>query len=556
MEGGGLSGAGGTIDGSLERLLPSELRDVWATISVAFANPEAARRSVDETLYELLEHESGRNVEMVRRRVELHCRALGFAPRREYSDRMLEDMRRIRESVTLRATWPRDGCEDPRRGTVLEAAPFYVFEKADDELMRLRFMNPLPVPQFTNSAYGCDACEKDMVVGYQLVTEDETRDAASYHTEREGWDVCTPCSVQHLVTSRQRVVNFVSGLQEGPHQVFERSCAAGSGLSLELNAECMHGTAGHPLFQVSLVGTAGLHAAIGVFPVDGIIALPRGWLRTGRAETVQAPFVPPPSTAPPAKDLVVLKCVSGEETSVAWEDRGRLACSWRQDGEDVRKTFRAMLFRDRDASERGETCEGKLAYISFQGTGRGVWLPPSDRERALEELRALARRSGVGSNLPAPPAAEAPPARPGPATSESASEQPGTAGADLLPRETATEELPKCTICQESVLESTWLKGTPVRTHCGHLFHRNCLRRLAKARNHGVCPNCKAGNLLGGMQTPFFGDLRRVIDSDVTGAPLQLGHRYRVVALLSQDPTAIVDSVLLILGSLQQAAPT
>eukprot|EP00933_Yihiella_yeosuensis_P040619 TRINITY_DN34953_c0_g1_i1.p2 TRINITY_DN34953_c0_g1~~TRINITY_DN34953_c0_g1_i1.p2 ORF type:complete len:145 (+),score=20.46 TRINITY_DN34953_c0_g1_i1:490-924(+) len=102
-------------------------------------------------------------------------------------------------------------------------------------------------------------------------------------------------------------------------------------------------------------------------------------------------------------------------------------------------------------------------------------------------------------------------------------------------------------VCLDALGQETWIRGVPVRTHCGHLFHSACLRKTLRVdgKMRSVCPNCRAEAPLQGAHH-FAGDvsLDFNIQEDVLETPLNTGSCYRIVAVLCQDPQAVIDSAI------------
>ncbi|CAJ1352886.1 unnamed protein product [Effrenium voratum] len=83
---------------------------------------------------------------------------------------------------------------------------------------------------------------------------------------------------------------------------------------------------------------------------------------------------------------------------------------------------------------------------------------------------------------------------------------------------------------------------------CGHYFHRMCFRRHLRAAigsenpDAGACPNCRAANAAEGTSHCAARPLRWRIQEDVTSQPLNLSREYRFLAVLCQDPEAVLHS--------------
>jgi hypothetical protein len=94
------------------------------------------------------------------------------------------------------------------------------------------------------------------------------------------------------------------------------------------------------------------------------------------------------------------------------------------------------------------------------------------------------------------------------------------------------------------------LRGAPIRTHCGHLFHATCLKKYLRGHSNvkgQACPGCRAANPLDGAQhLDDSGPAHFSFRCDMASEPLECGRSYRVVAVLCQDEKAVADSALVI----------
>jgi len=492
----------------------------------------------------------------------------------------------IRQCMKVRADWPKGPLEDPRKGTIVQGADALIFEHKSEGLIRLQWVNPLPMPDWLqHGGYQCDVCmeTEELLMGYQHVTEDNNRDLSSFMVCRIGYDVCAQCAVSQISKWRDNLRTWLRSVELGANQQNRRPCAEGA-VQPELSISVSPGAGS---LEVDVVGTAGLYISVAVLPIEEErILLPGVWLGAGSQLPPTSPEVRP---APdPLEGAVEFACACGDCVQITCGgQRGTLHLARNLHSSDIVShpytefTLRALSLSQREVPpEEAESLGGvyqpgdSAAFLSFGapsqgGAGRGVWLPPEPRSSLiLAELHSLASRNGVVHNIPrqAPSdegriptkssdamVVDAGPEPCGPRLLQS----PGTATGYNVSEHWAG--LSDCMICLDGLGDETWIRGPPLRTQCGHYFHAKCLQkhiRSAVNPNHGAseksqlagqdCPNCRAKDPLEGAQPAGgHGTQRWKLNRDVRDRELEIGKGYRVVAILCQDPEAVVDSAMM-----------
>eukprot|EP00667_Euglena_gracilis_P009520 EG_transcript_9680 len=109
------------------------------------------------------------------------------------------------------------------------------------------------------------------------------------------------------------------------------------------------------------------------------------------------------------------------------------------------------------------------------------------------------------------------------------------------------EEAPSCSICLDSVLDTTEGRIRPVRTNCGHFFHESCLRLQFRGTmgSSGCrrCPLCRKEDPLDLVSNPDIQlQLRVSLSSDCHGAPFAAGAQYLVACVMAADKDLPLES--------------
>jgi len=476
-------------------------------------------------------------------------------PSKEHGEELRRYLQHVRESVTLRGRWPKGPTQDPRIGTVLESVAQLVFEHPEEGLIHLQWVNPLPLPSWMQAGgYMCDVCTEGLLLGYQHVNEDNTRDHSSFQLHRIGYDVCTPCAVKHISDNRMKVSSWLNNALQGLSEPLIR-CGSQGLLEPEL---CLHAQrigeqSGSTLgVAINIRGTAGLYVSVVVLPVDGDgICLPDGhcWLSMGTSLSENSAN----SNLNITDGSVQFVCAEGSSWNIkAGDKRGILICSFcmasglESPGD---ATIKAVSYREGNLSQSKPN-----HFLSLKGFDVECKLPFENSSEILSELHALASRCGVVHNIPRQAAltdssSSASVAMADGSKCPQVGENVGTASDFLVSDTWATTS--DCTICCAGLGDDTWIRGLPMKTSCGHFFHAKCLKRcyrIDSQRNDdtGACPNCRTKDPLNGAE--HVGGLCSRswnLYRDVLGRALSHGHTYMVAAVLCQDPQAVVDSGLM-----------
>eukprot|EP00667_Euglena_gracilis_P008043 EG_transcript_8138 len=109
------------------------------------------------------------------------------------------------------------------------------------------------------------------------------------------------------------------------------------------------------------------------------------------------------------------------------------------------------------------------------------------------------------------------------------------------------EEAPSCSICLDSVLDTTEGRIRPVRTKCGHFFHELCLRKQFRGGEGFAgcrrCPLCREADPLDLQSNPDIQvPLEFSLQTDCRGEPFIIGARYLVVCFMASDRAKPVES--------------
>eukprot|EP00928_Gymnodinium_smaydae_P034651 TRINITY_DN2450_c0_g1_i1.p2 TRINITY_DN2450_c0_g1~~TRINITY_DN2450_c0_g1_i1.p2 ORF type:complete len:607 (-),score=160.04 TRINITY_DN2450_c0_g1_i1:68-1888(-) len=592
------AGSGGAVEGEdadglalLWRFMP--VRIELATLAPAFGGEEEAGAALLDLgkLFREVSNQEREHLDNMVLNVSQFLLILGARPVPENGEQLRKYIQIVRQNIEFRAGWPMRPIEDFRRGTALQNTDHFVFEHKTEGLIRLQWVNPLPKPAWmSGGGFQCDVCmDPDLRVGYQHVTEDNERDSSSFFVHRIGFDVCAPCAVKHVEQRRESVRAFLAGTRRGCRELSRRPWAAAAGAPPELQMQVksfgVASASGGVEAEVEVQGTGGWHVAVSVLPVVSAgeeQVLPACWLTTGSllpasqqggGGTAIAAGTPADDAAPASE--VEFQCASGDRLRVcAAPARGSLLLH-RSEGEPA--PFRALTFSERapdfECVEGDATMAGsseKLPHLAFQGTSRGAWLRADDKRRVLGALRGLASRAGVAHNIPAQELEEAPALVERPRMRSSSSGVGSCSGEGdsdpcfvgdgigyLLPPDWA--DLHDCMICLDALGECTWLRGAPLSTRCGHLFHANCLRKHLRSSTDGnktglVCPNCRADDpLRDAKPLGGSGSLRWTLARDGAARPLEEGRCYLLTAILCQDPKAVVDTAVVLACTCLQA---
>jgi len=546
-----------------------------ASLSPAFGSEEAALtalRNVGEILHRVAIHES-EQLSYVRSHMAQFLAMLDAQPSQENGNHLRDFIGVLERTLNSREHWPSDPIEDPRIGTVLEGVDQMVFEHQSEGLIELGWKNPLPKPEWLGlGGFQCDVCSKqDLLLSYQHVTEDNTRDNSTFIVSRVGYDVCGTCAVDHVEQHRQLVCSWIASAVPGVPRTFQRPKVATTcrDAEIQLTARPVPLSHGGYSLEVGVLGTAGLHVEVALLPsptgdspviVSGGSAaqraqlhLPQSWFSTSTSlsSSPQEQHVVP---IPVSDEQVEFTCAAGDRLRLSSQERGVLLCFWAALPGSQRPSCEFVPCKALCLSERVvEEADGvssvyrsgdRAPYLAFQKLGRGVFLPPSDAPRVLAELHALASKSGAAHNIPRQ--APAPPC-PTPGWSSASSSHAhgaGTAGGLLVSSNWA--ELGDCVICMDTLAGATGFRGLPLRTGCGHNFHAMCLRKHLRGHHDlrgPVCPNCRAQNPLAeSRHLTGDGSLTFLFERNVLNQALDPNRSYRVVGILCQDPQAVVDS--------------
>ncbi|CAJ1414336.1 unnamed protein product [Effrenium voratum] len=499
-------------------------------LSGCYETQEAARAVLQDLGLTLLRVESHEPAEL--RTTQFHlAQFLTFSmarPSLQNGAALQRYIETLRQSLDFRATWPTEPLEDNRQNTLLEGEDHIIFEHCSEGLIRLHWMNPLPKPAWLqHGGYQCDVCfDPDIRLGYQHVTEDNARDHSKLLEERTGYDLCATCAEKHVLGTRQRILSWISSVSES--RSFQR---LGDKLELRLSVKRAGSAA-----EIEAEGSGGLHCAVAVLPLEA--AVPKAWLSMGRKLASKLP-----GPAEPADSLgqLQLRCAQSNATVRLAAGRRQLLCS-RQSAERAEWSAETPVY----ALQLTES-EGRWR-LAFQPAVESVWLRDPQQ---LEDLRVLASRAGCVHNIPRKPADEMQLTRSVSSSDAEWAEKSfaahgaGTSGGFFEPSGSSD-----CAICLSSLGEQTWIRGAPLQTRCGHYFHRMCFRRHLRAAigsenpDAGACPNCRAANAAEGTSHCAARPLRWRIQEDVTSQPLNLSREYRFLAVLCQDPEAVLHSAV------------
>eukprot|EP00668_Euglena_longa_P012200 GGOE01014634.1.p1 GENE.GGOE01014634.1~~GGOE01014634.1.p1 ORF type:complete len:518 (+),score=101.28 GGOE01014634.1:60-1556(+) len=102
------------------------------------------------------------------------------------------------------------------------------------------------------------------------------------------------------------------------------------------------------------------------------------------------------------------------------------------------------------------------------------------------------------------------------------------------------EEAPCCSICLDSVLDTTEGRIRPVRTKCNHFFHESCLRRQFRGTmgmsGRRRCPLCRQEDPLDLLSDPDVQlTLQISLQCDCQGRPFVAGAQYLVTCVMAAD---------------------
>lgn len=554
--------AGGDAIRGLQRYLRTSANLNVAPLAAAFGSTEAAIE-VLESLRALLhdvdvqEHDNLPHSRWAFDQLLELCRV---QPTQANGNQLQEWMKLTRCSMKVRADWSPD--EDPRPGTPMEATDYFVFEHETEGLIRLQWVNPLPKPGWMETGgIQCDVClGQGLRSSYQHVNDDNERDGSSFFQHRIGWDVCAPCAANHIAKRRDGIREWVGSVQQGERVSLRRPHANGTAAPDFNLSECRFHAAstGDIELEVSVNGTGGLHAAVAVIPTSqsGLLtSLPSCWLTTG-SQLLPTANVSSPQLKPSAEHDVVFRCASGDSLHITGAPvRGELTCVRKSSnaGEadsGVIHSVKAITLSEQEADFNGRS--ESFAFLSFPGAKQGVFLLEEDKSWILTKLHALASQAGVVHNIPL----QTPLQQPKPSRCESnlsvsgssSRTTPGVVGGYLLPPDWAG--LSDCMICLDPLDQETWLRGAPLRTHCGHLFHTMCLRKFLRGHNDNgnqACPGCRSPDpLKEATHIGGNGSLQWTLRTDSSGQGFTREQCYRVVAVLCQDPQAVVDTAMVL----------
>mmetsp|Transcript_67078 Transcript_67078/g.119366 ORF Transcript_67078/g.119366 Transcript_67078/m.119366 type:complete len:611 (-) Transcript_67078:148-1980(-) len=485
-------------------------------------------------------------------------------PSEENGNQLREWMKLMRISMQIRAEWPTNPAEDLRPGTPMEATDYFVFEHQSEGLIRLQWVNPLPRPEWMETGgIQCDVCmAQGLKASYQHVNEDNKRDASSFEYHRIGWDVCAPCAANHITQRRDGIREWLGSVSRGAHECLRRPCATGTAPPDLCLSVCSFraADAGAIELEVDVIGTAGLHAAVAALPVtasssSSATPLPACWLTTGSQILPSSNELA--SSKPPMDRTLTFRCASGEEfqLTAAAHVRSELKCQRRTStGATICQSVKAITLSEKEASFNGVF--KSWAHLSFPGVraflSNGAWLPDEDKSWILATLHSIASQAGVVHNIPLQAPLQQ--ARPNQSqceepVSQSTSQKTSGAAAGYLVSPDWSE-LSDCMICLDRLDKDTWLRGAPVRTRCGHVFHTMCLRKFLRGHSDGTqqaCPNCRTPNpLTEAAHVGGNGTLHWTLTTDAFGHAFDGEQSYRVVAVLCQDPQAVIDTAMVL----------
>lgn len=404
----------------------------------------------------------------------------------------------------------------------------------------------------------CDVCTKDLLLGYQHINEDNTRDHSSFQLHRIGYDVCTPCAVKHIGDNRTNLSSWLNSVLQGTSEPLRRRCSNGllqMELCLSAKKACEQSLPTPALaMAVDIKGTAGLYISVAVLPVDGnTVVFPdrHSWLSMGTSIS----DIVVKSNSNIKDGSVQFVCADGNQFHIkAADTRGMLLCSrsLSQDPENSSDAIiRAVTYRDSILSQSEHA-----HFLKLKGFDEECRLPQEGSSEILSNLYSLASQCGVAHNIPRQTAVMD--SRKSGSTDMDITdtamcpqmkESVGTASCFLVSESWAT--LSDCTICCSALGEETWIRGLPMRTNCGHFFHAKCLQRFYRndashKDDAGACPNCRAKDPLSGAgHVGGICNRSWTFNRDVLGQELTGGRNYMVAAVLCQDPHAVLDSALM-----------
>lgn len=458
-------------------------------------------------------------------------------PSLENGEALQRYLKSLQHSLEFRAKWPQIPLFDLRSGTCLDGEDQIIFEHPSEGLIRLLWMNPLPTPAWLQrGGYQCDVCfNPDIRSGYQHVTEDNARDMSRLLDQRTGFDLCVPCAVQHILANRTKIESWIYTGGSTDSFTYRRFAEDNAEIRLVLR-RC------HDSVHIEVAGSGGFHCAVAVMQKDD--KLPVAWMSMGRKLTTS-----PRRAAPGSLLKVRFGCAKNGDTILLSGYpalRGRLCFESSSLSKNCGEVHAIQV-----AACNNE--EG-LWRLSFHPLGECAWLADP---QSLEEVRVLASQAGCAHNITRKPSEMLDPELPelmrassssdaGPGANLSFATHPGTAGAFFEPLSTDV-----CAICLGSLGEQTWIRGEPWQTRCRHYFHRLCLRRHLRISvesmedqklDSGACPNCRLPSAALGTTNCPAKPLSWQLMEDIRSEPLQMEKEYRFLAVLCQDPEAVVHS--------------
>mmetsp|Transcript_17788 Transcript_17788/g.41448 ORF Transcript_17788/g.41448 Transcript_17788/m.41448 type:complete len:683 (-) Transcript_17788:55-2103(-) len=503
--------------------------------------------------------------------------------------RNYEDL--LRKNLELREGWPtRPIMPDPRSGTLMEGVEHFAFEHEAEGLIHLKWVNPVAKPDWLTEGLLCDSCgETALKAGYQVITEDSSRDMSSFIQDRIGFDVCANCAHTHIKERRNGLRQLFSEVPRCT-QRRGRTIAGGCNLpmSLSMNITSFGGSSSSskgsdPTLVLDLSGTAGFCVSACALPqvqcqdasASSTDMFPSCWLSTGRVMPALSRMNSTDSTQDVRQEActVEFKCARGSTWLVQRSEgsRGSLSVARIQSGSDEedgerpeenpRPPVKALILSESEFTSPDGSAKQVLPYIRFHGAAGGVWLPPSeDTQSILHSLQRLAASAGVMTNLPRQQEGALVEASATSSGSAMVLDNSNADGNEMAWENAISGHFPPpafastnhCMICLYPLSEDTWLRGAPVQTSCGHSFHSICLRKHCRAPRDGVkqtCPVCRSQDPLNGakyLEGDGAAQLHATLKKDAFGQPFQEGRCYHIVAMLCHDLQAVVDTSLVI----------
>eukprot|EP01060_Flectonema_neradi_P026694 TRINITY_DN358_c6_g1_i1.p1 TRINITY_DN358_c6_g1~~TRINITY_DN358_c6_g1_i1.p1 ORF type:complete len:404 (+),score=60.67 TRINITY_DN358_c6_g1_i1:105-1316(+) len=115
-------------------------------------------------------------------------------------------------------SWPKEGSEvklEPKEAKTIRKSRSTFISSPSNELIKIKYTNPLPVPDF-DSIYTCVVCGNDTITSaYQAVNCDSERDRGTFTANESGLDVCVNCVTMLVHKSRGQLLRRVKSCPYG-----------------------------------------------------------------------------------------------------------------------------------------------------------------------------------------------------------------------------------------------------------------------------------------------------------------------------------------------------